>query len=255
MGGLNPSIANNSGSNPDTCIFAQEVKHVLKQGVAGLKDDISRIIGIAFVLSVCMLLLTTIWPQYNLAYSDNNPQSNPYNSGDKTFTYAIETGWSLISIPYIPSNDSIEKVFSSINGNYDAIYGYNNANPMDPWKAYYPYKPTNRSDLLKVNNRMGLWIHITNASGITISGNGSVPISTNIGLTRGWNLIGYPSVTNRTVNDLFIGISQSISHEAFRFDVSQPHMLKKMANTEVFHMGLGYWVYVSSSCQLKINWQ
>lgn len=213
-----------------------------------MKEGTNRMFGTVFVLAVCMFLVTTSYPQTNLAKSGDLLQK-------KQFAHAIEPGWSLISIPYIPSNNSVDAVFASINGDYDAVYWYNSADSKDPWKAYFPMKDKNSSDLQKINNRMGLWIHITNISSLTISGNGSLPVSTIITLSAGWNLIGYPSITNRTVNDIFAEVSQSISHESFRFDASQTHSLKKMADTEVFHLGFGYWVYVSASCQLKIDWQ
>jgi hypothetical protein len=165
----------------------------------------------------------------------------------------LETGWNLISLPYIPSDNSVDAVFGSINGKYSAVACYDAFDINDHWKVYSPNKTYEMNDLKVVDQRMGIWLYITNPVNITISGNGSIPVKTTIILKNGWNLMGYPSVRNRTASEIFSSVN-GVVYEVQRFDRTSPHKLATLGEREVIHMGFGYWVYVSKNCHIDISW-
>ncbi|MDD4308005.1 MAG: hypothetical protein PHU53_04265, partial [Thermoplasmata archaeon] len=75
---------------------------------------------------------------------------------------------------------------------------YNPLTPADPWKTYRVGGTAN--DMPAITNGMGFWIWITANGGdqaLTLSSYAAAPASTNINLAVGWNLVGYPSTTDR----------------------------------------------------------
>jgi hypothetical protein len=52
---------------------------------------------------------------------------------------------------------------------------------------------------------------------------GKVPSSTSIQLYEGWNFVGYPSLTNKTVGDALSGIIENVDmcYKRLRMDHSQ----------------------------------
>ncbi|MDD4307295.1 MAG: S8 family serine peptidase [Thermoplasmata archaeon] len=75
---------------------------------------------------------------------------------------------------------------------------YNPATPADPWKSYRVGGTAN--DMPTLTNTMGVWLWITANGGdqaLTLSSYVAIPASTNINLAVGWNLVGYPSMTDR----------------------------------------------------------
>ena len=98
-------------------------------------------------------------------------------------------GWNLVSIPETPTDTAPAAVLASIAGSYDLVYAYRACDGTDPWKLYDPNAPV-AGDLAAIDNTVGLWIHMTAADTLTVSG--IVPASTAIQLCPGWNLIGYP---------------------------------------------------------------
>jgi hypothetical protein len=174
-------------------------------------------------------------------------------SEPQRFTLGLGAGWNLISIPLVPPNGSMAAVFGSISGSYDAIEYYNSTDAHDHWKSFFPGRTGTVNALKKVDVTMGLWLRLSkNATLVT---NGSIPSSTKIILSPGWNLIGYPSIKNRTVNELFYGVPAYVKYTIHCFDRDEPYCLREMGRTgEVLRMGLGYWVYISQSWQLTVGW-
>ncbi|MDD4308517.1 MAG: hypothetical protein PHU53_06900, partial [Thermoplasmata archaeon] len=75
---------------------------------------------------------------------------------------------------------------------------YNPQDPADPWKSYRVGGTAN--DMPTLTNAMGVWLWITANGGdqaLTLSSYVSIPATNNINLYVGWNLVGYPSMTDR----------------------------------------------------------
>ena len=115
----------------------------------------------------------------------------------------LTRGWNLVSIPEEPTDTDPTAVLSSIDGNYSEVYAYNGCDAADPWKLYDPANQAN-SNLTAIDHKMGLWIDMTAADTLEVSG--STPSDTSIQLCEGWNLIGYPLDTPLPVNGALASI-------------------------------------------------
>jgi hypothetical protein len=89
---------------------------------------------------------------------------------------------------------------------------YNPQTPADPWKTYRVGGTAN--DMPTMTNAMGVWLWITGNSGdqvLTLSSYVATPASTEITLYAGWNLVGYPSSTNRLASATLPGTADIVS--------------------------------------------
>jgi hypothetical protein len=168
------------------------------------------------------------------------------------FTIQLHEGWNLISVPLVQSNTSVESVLSSIGGKYDIVKFYNSTDMTDPWKTYAPSRPVSLSDLIEINHKMSLWVHITATGTTTLVLSGTAPSTTTIHLNPGWNFVSYPSLTaGMTVNDAFTGTSWD---RVETYDGNNPYLIAEMNGFEYMVPGQGYWVHVTSDCNWIVDW-
>ena len=97
---------------------------------------------------------------------------------------------------------------------------------------------------------MGFWVKITNPTVLTIYG--TEPVTTNINLYTGWNLVGYPS-------DTLVAASATLPAQADMislFNASQPYLIQDTTDFASTTMteGEAYWVHVTSDCVWTVNW-
>jgi nitrous oxidase accessory protein len=180
--------------------------------------------------------------------SDNYPLISP--SGNFRFLYE---GWNLISIPLIQSDTNLGSVFSSITGDYDAVQWYDASNSSDPWKHNSTKKPYHLNDMGTIDHIIGFWIHITFPGGILFEYTGTKPpVNQTIILHPGWNLVGYPSLTNhnRTVglNNLTFG-----NHvDSIWTYTASTQKWKELGPSDNFEVGCGYWVHTKVECEWEV---
>jgi parallel beta-helix repeat protein len=174
---------------------------------------------------------------------DNFPLMAPYFHRPYENYTILKNGWNLISIPLIQVEQSLAKVLESINGYYDAVQWFDISHNNDPWKHHKIGKPLG-NDLSELNETMSFWIHITQPGDTIFLYNGTQPTTNlTIQLHSGWNMVGYPSLTNhnRTIglNNLEFGVDVDAIHW---FDASAKtwHF---MDQDDVFIPGRGYWVH------------
>jgi parallel beta-helix repeat protein len=177
---------------------------------------------------------------------DNYPLLGPVK---KIF---LEPGWNLISIPYIQSDTNLKVVLSSIEGSYDAVQWYNTTYSKDHWKHYQILKPSHLNDLQDIDHKMGIWIHITDPFGILFQIPG-IPIRENqtISLKSGWNLIGYPSLSNKdratALNNIFFGSDVDSIWTYY----AKSNKWKEITGSDYFEIGHGYWIH----CKHDVVWE
>jgi hypothetical protein len=164
--------------------------------------------------------------------------------GNQRPTLTLHPGWNLISLPYVQTVSDIESVFSSISGSYDAVQYYDPLDVIDPWKHYNVYKPSCMNDLHEVHNNMGLWIHITETEDVLFEVPGTLPTEgQTVTLKPGWNLVGYPSLTNsnRTagLNNTEFGTH---INRIMWFDTTSENW-QNMGENDYFQPGIGYWIH------------
>lgn len=161
----------------------------------------------------------------------------------------LNKGWNLISLPFEPFDTTLSKALKNISGMYDMVRFYHPSDPADHWKTYTSFKPTAFNDLRWIDRKMGIWIHLLNAT--VLRTNGTYFRSTQIDLLAGWNLIGYPSLHDMSVEDVFAGLPL-LRIEAFAGG-ADPYLLKPLDNNGYLSPGKGYWVNVAADCTLTVN--
>ncbi len=177
----------------------------------------------------------------------------PYMNKSKTVTIILyngtsmdlEPGWNLVSLPRIQSDTNLPTVLQSIKGQYDAVQWYNVTDSNDPWKHNHILKPSNLNDLSKINHTIGLWVHITDPGGTTFVVFGDILTSDmHIPLYPGWNLVGFPSRTNKT-RDIALGTLNfgSDVDSIWTFNSTSQKWVELDDSMDYFEVGKGYWIH------------
>jgi parallel beta-helix repeat protein len=180
---------------------------------------------------------------------DRYPLMRPWGTPPEPVRFGITlaTGWNLISIPLNMANASVESVLSSISGTWDSVKYYDSIDSADPWKSHRPSGSSN--DLAIIDMTMGIWVHVT--ENCTLMVDGDVPETTNILLHAGWNLVGYPSITERNVGDSLWGTSADMVEA---FDPASPYLITPVEPEYIMRPGEGYWVHVPADTLWVIDW-
>ncbi|MCK5309622.1 MAG: right-handed parallel beta-helix repeat-containing protein [Thermoplasmata archaeon] len=169
---------------------------------------------------------------------DNYPLMEPWMP-PPILTYDIDltTGWNLISLPLAQSDEDIYSVLSSIDGDWDRIKLYDSQS-VNHWLSSSIYSP-DLSEIDQLNHTVGIWIHMVNATTLTVEG--IEPVFTNITLYAGWNLVGYPSLFPETVANALWGTGADRVEVC---DLEEPGLIKEVGPTYIMQPGEGYWVHV-----------
>jgi hypothetical protein len=163
----------------------------------------------------------------------------------------LKQGWNLISVPLKQGEQDISRVLESIDGLYDAVQWYDASDPSDPWKNHVVGKPFG-NDLFELNETMGIWVHITQPGDTTFVYNGSLPAtSQQITLHPGWNLVGYPSLTDYSRSEGLNNLAFDSGVDAIWGYNAEIQTWKEMGEGDSFEIGRGYWILVKTSC----NWE
>jgi hypothetical protein len=173
-------------------------------------------------------ILYTIAPEANfIAHLDyqetqSNIQPTIMGGGPPPTPYTISltgktaSSWVFISFPSGLTGD-IQTILNDATAGdglttWTVAKWYNPQTPADPWKTYRVGGTAN--DMPTLTNAMGVWIWLTANGGdqkITLSSYVATPASTEITLYAGWNLVGYPSSTNRLASATLPGTADIVS--------------------------------------------
>jgi len=174
-------------------------------------------------------------------------------------TVSLQPDWNLISLPLVPADTSVGTVLSSISGNYDLVYAYDGCDTADPWKKRDVNAPPYANDLTNLDEKMGIWIRVTDTSTLSVSG--QVPTGSDIQLCEGWNLVGYPSTQAKSITDALSSIEGKYTlvyaYDALdtadpwkKYDVTAPPYANDLTEMQP---GLAYWIKVSEDCVLTVS--
>ncbi|UCG69738.1 MAG: right-handed parallel beta-helix repeat-containing protein, partial [Thermoplasmata archaeon] len=174
---------------------------------------------------------------------DYYPLIEPYTYKPFENYTILKQGWNLISIPLIQENQNLRKVLEMIDGWYDTVQWYDVMDTSDPWKHYKVGKPFG-NDLSVINETMGFWIHITQPGDSIFVYNGTQPTTNqSITLHPGWNMVGYPSLSNRTRDNALNNINYGTDVDAiWTFDAAI-QTWQEIGPTDYFELGRGYWIH------------
>jgi parallel beta-helix repeat protein len=156
----------------------------------------------------------------------------------------LEYGWNLISLPKIQLNTSVYSVLASLIGEYDAVQFYNITDGNDHWKHYHISKPSQLNDLIGINHNQGFWIHITNPSGTIFRYDGSnLTFNQTINLQPGWNMVGYPSRSNKNLTEGLNNLTYGSDVDAIWTYNATTQTWEEITESDNFEVGRGYWVH------------
>jgi parallel beta-helix repeat protein len=154
------------------------------------------------------------------------------------FTRRLSVGAKLVSIPLIQSDETIEGVLQTLS--FDKSWFYDSFNQQ--WKSWVRSKP-HLGEFRQLNHTMGLWVNVTASSNLTVAG--VVPSNTSIQLTKGWNLVGFPSF-NSSYTAADLKSSTGSSRIEGYSPLSSPYYLREVGDLDILEAGYGYWVWVDS---------
>ncbi|MCK4266583.1 MAG: right-handed parallel beta-helix repeat-containing protein, partial [Thermoplasmata archaeon] len=161
--------------------------------------------------------------------------------GAPSYNIFLDQGWNLISLPLIQADESIDQVLRSITGKWNYLQIYEAFDHGDPWKTNATFKPDQINDLKLLNHTIGFWINIIEPSA-TLTVTGAIPLTTNIPLYAGWNLVGYPSFNGSPISDALAGTGYDKPVEGY--NASAPYRITQLADSYLMKPGEAYWVHV-----------
>jgi len=117
---------------------------------------------------------------------------------------SLLAGPNLLSTSLILEDSAVDSVLAPLAG-WSVARSFDSADGTDPWKADYSSGTRPAGDLASLDRGAGFWLTPSAPGDFRVAGR--VPCSTAIVLQPGWNLVGYPGMTARTVAELTAGTS------------------------------------------------
>ena len=193
-------------------------------------------------------------PNINWGYGKINASAAVEHVNKQEFGIPVVAGWNLISVPLKQSDTNISNVLDDNGGDtaWNITRRYEPIDANDHWLTYATFKSQGHNDLIDINRTMGLWISITDVGDGYLNVTGMRAGFTTIILYKGWNLVGYPSLTEKNVSDALKGIPYD---KVEGFDAnSPPYYLKILTDEDMMRPGCGYWIHVTTDCKWIIDW-
>ncbi|UCE74672.1 MAG: hypothetical protein JSV56_02945, partial [Methanomassiliicoccales archaeon] len=183
-----------------------------------------------------------------------------------SFEIMLKKGWNMISIPVNRTSTLLEDVLSAIDGNYIAVQWFNTSDPIDPWKHYHVNKVSlGMNDLSSVDRRKGIWILMKSDDIFPVVGAIPDPSTTDIELKKGWNFVGYPSITVRIAgndtNEAFESIADDVDLvQYYNASATSDHWEDwdpgswSADDLGEIKPGYGLWIHVKGDCTWFVEW-
>jgi hypothetical protein len=148
---------------------------------------------------------------------------------------------------------NLESVLDSINGSYDAVQWYNAGDNPDNWKHHQISKPSHLNDLDSIDHNMGFWVHITQPGGVLLQCSGIIPIENqSISFKPGWNLVGYPSLSNKSRTLALNNLTFDLEVDAIWTYNASSQLWEQIGDLDYFERGRGYWIHAKTDCVWEV---
>lgn len=166
---------------------------------------------------------------------------------------SLSQGYNLISFNRIQANTSLQSILQFVDGQYSAVQRYDALDFGNHWKTYHIAKPAHTNDLQELDHTMGFWLKIDEPGGCNFVYNGTFLSSEQcIPLYKGWNMVGYPSLTNHNrtmgLNNLEFGKEV----DCIQWFDSSTKTWHFMEENDFFEIGRGYWIHAKSNCVWEV---
>ncbi len=100
------------------------------------------------------------------------------------------------------------------------------------------------NDLEDIDHTMGFWIHITEPGGVLLQCSGTQPTENqSITLYPGWNLVGYPSLSNKTRTAALNNITFDTDVDSIWTYKAENQRWDEIDPSDYFEIGRGYWIH------------
>ncbi|NTV22929.1 MAG: hypothetical protein HGA85_00950 [Nanoarchaeota archaeon] len=165
----------------------------------------------------------------------------------------LEEGWNLVSFPCITTDAPILSYLGNYTSAINSVWYYDATSSADPWKSYNPSLPGYAiQDLSTLSRRSAYWINAKSRTDILIVSELFTP--TAYSLSRGWNLVGYPSTAAKLVNETFQALEPDydyiLSFNASDIDTWKIYTWNSslVSDQDLIYASPygGYWIYMLS---------
>ncbi|MCK4445249.1 MAG: hypothetical protein KAW09_11940, partial [Thermoplasmata archaeon] len=182
---------------------------------------------------------------YHITTVDFQALSNASSIYAGKCAFQLNAGMNLLSVPFQIVLTDPSYVFQDVA--LKTLWTYDSTDPADAWKSLDTSKPY--SELSSIDEKMGIWADVESSSIFFVAG--LVPQQSSIQIRSGWNLIGFPSMTNSTVGDLLSGI---IYDRVEAFEALSPIFnLKAVGGTYTIQVGEALWVHALADGVIQIQ--
>ena len=167
-------------------------------------------------------------------------------SGVTMAEVGLGSGYNLVSLPVAPTNTALQSVLSSVDGKYTKAFAYINGS----WRQYIVGAPPFVNNLTDLTEKLGFWINMTSPDTLRVPGN--TPSATDISLSVGSNLVGFPRSAAQPLTEALASIVgkytkvfANINGQWKQYIVGAPPFVNTLTQLEP---GRGYWIYVTEDC-------
>jgi len=153
---------------------------------------------------------------------------------------ALSAGENLVALPVLPFDGGVDAVLASIATEYSVVRAYDASDPADPWKAFYPGRG---GDLTELRSGMAFWVEAPTATPLALTG--WVPSATSLTLAAGWNLVTLAASAPRAVSAALAGLPYDAVES---FDPTQgSYGLRALGPSDMLLPGVGFWVRLTAA--------
>jgi uncharacterized membrane protein len=149
----------------------------------------------------------------------------------------LVAGWNLVCFTALSPTDTPNKIFAPLVYNTDYLMYYWTA-PFGPYSGVFPTQP--------LKDNLGYWVYMITTSKI-VATTGNRPVTENIHLVMGWNLVEFPVVDGTTTpNKIFAPLVYNTDYLMYYWTAPfGPY--SGVFPTQPLKDNLGYWVYMKTS--------
>ncbi len=203
-------------------------------------------LGNEFTVTLHNLDLEPIYEFMIVASDDNDSLSNPSNTVQidlaKSQTLNLHEGWNLVGFPLSLFDNSVASSLSSISSSLLQI--------NTQTQVYNPSLPDFLNTLQFIEHTQGYYIRLSEDVDISFRGSEVNLEGVSFSLQEGWNLISYPSIEAKDVEEALTSISDFIIQVNNQTQVYNPSLPDFLNTLGQLTQGEGYWIKVSQNCTL-----